>query len=281
MKQERKFPLNLLLKIAKISKSTFYYEINKIDSDLKNKEIIKKIIEIFKKHHKNYGVRRVYHELKNLGYLINHKKVQRLMKKLGLTALKHKQKYHSYQGTVGAVADDLIKRNFTADGPNQKLTTDVTQFSFSWEKCYLSPMLDMFNSEIVGYDLSLVANYAQIERMLDSIDFSNRDISSLILHSDRGWQYQNPRFVNFLRQHGIRQSMSRKGNCLDNSIMESFFAIMKNEIYYGKEDQIKSFKQFKSIVRNYIKYYNEERIKSKTNWMSPIDYRKMVCSKSV
>lgn len=92
MKQERKFPLNLLLKIAKISKSTFYYEINKIDSDLKNKEIIKKIIEIFKKHHKNYGVRRVYHELKNLGYLINHKKVQRLMKKLGLTALKHKQK---------------------------------------------------------------------------------------------------------------------------------------------------------------------------------------------
>lgn len=203
------------------------------------------------------------------------------MKKLGLTALKHKQKYHSYQGTVGAVADDLIKRNFTADGPNQKLTTDVTQFSFSWGKCYLSPMLDMFNSEIVGYDLSLVANYAQIERMLDSIDFSNRDISSLILHSDRGWQYQNPRFVNFLRQHGIRQSMSRKGNCLDNSIMESFFAMMKNEIYYGKEDQIKSFKQFKSIVRNYIKYYNEERIKSKTNWMSPIDYRKMVCSKSV
>ena len=279
--KEKKFPLKIVLYAAKMSKSTYYSVLKRIDFDEKNKELIAKICEIFYKNKKNYGVRRVHHELLNQGYKVNHKKVHRIMKKLGLKGKRPKQKYHSYQGTIGPVAENTINRNFSAEAPNLKWTTDVSQFSFSWGKCYLSPMLDMFNSEIVGRDLSMKADYSQIERMLDSIDFKNRNINNLTIHSDQGWQYQNPRFVNFLKARGIRQSMSRKGNCYDNSIMESFFGIMKNEIYYGKENNIQSFDQFKSIVRNYIYYYNNIRIKEKTEWKAPIPYRNLMVQLSV
>ena len=208
-----------------------------------------------------------------MGIKVNHKKVQRIMHKYGLTARKHPQKYHSYQGHVGAVADNVIKRGFAAEAPNRKWTTDVSQFSFSWGKCYLSPIMDMFNNEIVGYDLSKKANYDQIERMFLSADIDSKNLSNLIIHSDQGWQYQNPRFVQTLKDHHIKQSMSRKGNCMDNSIMESFFGITKNEMFYGHEGEYTNFEQFKKIVDEYIYYYNNERIKAKTGWKSPVEYR--------
>ena len=218
-------------------------------------------------------MRRVYHELLNMGIRINHKKVQRIMHKYHLTAKKHHRKYHSYQGTVGVVAKNIIKRNFVAVEPNRKWTTDVSQFSLSWGKCYLSPIMDMYNNEIVGYDLSRQANYEQIERMFESANIDSKDLSKLIIHSDQGWQYQNPRFVKTLKEHGITQSMSRKGNCMDNSIMESFFSVMKREMFYGHELEFTSFEQFKVVVSDYIWYYNNERIKEKTGWTSPIKYR--------
>ena len=195
------------------------------------------------------------------------------MHKYHLTAKKHPRKYHSYQGHVGAVADNIIKRNFITEEPNRKWTTDVSQFSLSWGKCYLSPIMDMYNNEIVGYDLSKQANYEQIERMFESANIDSKDLSKLIIHSDQGWQYQNPRFVKTLKEHGITQSMSRKGNCMDNSIMESFFSVMKREMFYGHELEFTSFEQFKVVVSDYIWYYNNERIKEKTGWTSPIKYR--------
>ena len=241
--------------------------------DSKNIDIIQNIKDIFNKHKGNYGVRRIYHELLNMGIKINHKKVQRIMHKHHLSAKKHSQKYHSYQGHVGAVADNILKRNFLAKAPNNKWTTDVSQFSFGWGKCYLSPIMDMYNNEIVGFDLSRNANYEQIERMLLSAGIDSKDLTKLTIHSDQGWQYQNPRFVKTLKEHGITQSMSRKGNCMDNSIMESFFGIMKNEMLYGHESEYKSFEQFKEVVKEYIWYYNNVRIKKKSGWMSPVQYR--------
>ena len=245
----------------------------KQELDSKNVDIIQNIKDIFDKHKGNYGVRRIYHELLNMGININHKKVQRIMHKYHLSAKKHPQRYHSYQGHVGAVANNIIKRNFVAEVPNKKWTTDVSQFSFSWGKCYLSPIMDMYNNEIVGYDLSRNANYEQIERMLLSAGINSKDLTKLTIHSDQGWQYQNPRFVKTLKEHGITQSMSRKGNCMDNSIMESFFGIMKNEMFYGHESEYKSFEQFKEVVSEYIWYYNNVRIKKKSGWMSPVQYR--------
>ena len=273
MCENRKGILSKLLIISGLSRSTYYYELQKQELDSKNKDIINNIEDIFHKHKGNYGVRRVYHELLNMGIRINHKKVQRLMNKFHLTAKKHPQKYHSYQGHIGAVADNLINRNFVAEAPNRKWTTDVSQFSFSWGKCYLSPIMDMYNNEIVGFDLSRHANYEQIERMLASAGIDSKDLSNLIIHSDQGWQYQNPRFVRTLKEHGITQSMSRKGNCIDNSIMESFFGIMKNEMFYGHEGEYESFAHFKTVVEEYIWYYNNVRIKQKTGWVSPVKYR--------
>lgn len=251
---------------------------HKIDLDSKNKTLIDNIIDIFNKNKGNYGVRRIYHSLLNMGIKVNHKKVQRIMHKYGLTAKKHPQRYHSYQGHVGAVADNILKRNFVADEPNKKWTTDVSQFSLKFGKCYLSPIMDMFNDEIVGYDLSKKANYEQIDRMLLSARMSEKDLTKLVFHSDQGWQYQNPRFVKTLKDYGITQSMSRKGNCIDNCIMESFFGTMKNEMFYGHEHEFESFEQFKQVVDEYIYYYNNERIKKKTGWMSPIQYRIMMSS---
>ena len=273
MCQNRKRILSKLLLISGLSKSTYYYELKDKNIDDKNVEIINYIKDIFNKHNGNYGVRRIYHDLLNNGLKINHKKVQRIMHKFHLSAKKHPQKYHSYQGHVGAVADNLIKRNFKADKPNQKWTTDVSQFSFSWGKCYLSPIMDMYNNEIVGYDLSKKANYKQIERMLASANIDSKELSGLTIHSDQGWQYQNPRFVQTLKEHNIKQSMSRKGNCMDNSIMESFFGIMKNEMFYGHESEYPNFNVFAAVVSDYINYYNNVRIKKKSGWMSPVQFR--------
>lgn len=255
-------------------KSTYYYEINKVDAvKIRNKNIENKISEIFNNHKGRYGVRRVYRELLNQGYAINHKKVQRIMHELKLFGKRPREKYHSYKGKVGKIADNIIDRNFKADKPLQKWSTDVSQFNFSWGKCYISPILDMYTNEIISYDLSLSPNLEQISNMLMKAFNKFPKLNNLILHSDQGWQYQHRLYVESLKKHGLIQSMSRKGNCYDNSIMESFFGRMKIEMYYGFEKNYESFSTFKSAVDEYINYYNNERIQSKTKWMSPVKYR--------
>lgn len=128
--------------------------------------MMKLIKEIFNQNKGRYGVRRVHRELLNRGYLVNHKRVQRLMHNMGLFGKRPKERYHSYKGNVGNVADNIINRNFNASRPLQKWTTDVSQFNFSWGKCYISPILDMFTNEIISYDLSLHPNLKQITNML-------------------------------------------------------------------------------------------------------------------
>lgn len=191
---------------------------------------------------------------------------------LKLKGKRPKEKYHSYKGNIGK-ADNIINRNFKANKPNQKWTTDVTQFNFPFGKCYLSPILDMYNDEIVSYNLSLHPNLEQITDMLDKAFAKYNDLSGLILHSDQGWQYQHQAYINKLKERGILQSMSRKGNCIDNSIMESFFGRLKNEMYYGLESKYKTFEEFSKAITEYINYFNNERIQFKTKWMSPVKYR--------
>lgn len=257
-----------------IPRSTYYFEINKVDKvSTRNNDITDKIIEIFNYHKGGYGVRRVYRELKNQGYTINHKRVQRIMHELKLFGKRPKEKYHSYKGKVGKIANNIIDRNFKADKPLQKWTTDVSEFKFSWGKCYLSPILDMCTNEIISYDLSLSPNLIQITNMLDRAFEKFPKLNNLILHSDQGWQYQHKLYVSKLKEHKINQSMSRKGNCYDNSIMESFFARLKNELYYGCEKSYSSFDEFSKDIDEYIYYFNNERIQSKTKWMPPTKYR--------
>ena len=257
-----------------LPKSTYYFEISKEDKvAVRNEELCNKINEIFTYHKGRYGVRRVYHELVNQGYIVNHKRVQRLMGKMGLFGKKPKEKYHSYKGNIGKTADNIINRDFKAKYPLQKWTTDVSQFNFSWGKCYLSPILDMCNNEVISYNLSLNPNLNQVSDMLKKAYAKFPNLKGLVFHSDQGWQYQHELFIKSLKKHGIIQSMSRKGNCYDNCIMETFFGRMKTEMYYGFEKEYKSFEEFSNAVDRYMNYYNNDRIQEKTKWMSPVQYR--------
>ena len=195
------------------------------------------------------------------------------MSKLELKGKRPKEKYHSYKGDVGKIADNLINRDFSTKAPLEKWTTDVSQFSFSWGKCYLSPILDMNTNEIISYDLSISPNLEQVKKMLDKAFRTFPDLRGVILHSDQGWQYQHAYFRDQLKKHGMIQSMSRKGNCYDNCIMETFFGRMKNEMFYGYEKEYSSFDEFQRAVKEYIDYYNNERIQAKTKWMPPAKYR--------
>ena len=257
-----------------MSRSTYYFEISKRDVVAeRNKDITDEIKVIFAVNKCRYGVRRVHRELLNRGYKVNHKRVQRLMHEAGLMGKRPREKYHSYKGEIGKVADNLINRDFNTTAPLQKWTTDVSQFNFVWGKCYLSPILDMNNNEIISYDLSMSPNLEQIRRMLEKAFDKFTDFKGLIFHSDQGWQYQHAYYRTELQKRGIIQSMSRKGNCYDNCIMETFFGRLKNEMYYGYEREYSSFEEFSKAVEEYIDYYNNKRIQAKTKWMPPVQYR--------
>lgn len=255
-------------------KSTYFFEASKKDPDeCKNKDICDKIREIFKANKGRYGVRRVAAELRNSGFEANHKKVQRLMAKMGLRAKPRKKRYKSYKGEVGKVAPNLIKRDFSASKPNEKWTTDVSQFNCPFGKAYLSPIIDMYNGEVVSWDLSESPDLEQTRRMLDSAFSKHKSLEGLIFHSDQGWQYQNAYYVRRLEEKGIRQSMSRKGNCYDNSIMESFFGRLNEEMFYGHESEFKTFRELEEAISEYMDYYNNERIRGRIGWMAPAKYR--------
>ena len=274
--REKGYQLKYLLQAIGMAKSTYYYLVNKGAVDvvsIRNEPLLKEIKIIFTENKGSYGVRRVHNELINRGFKVNHKRVQSLMHKEGLKGKRPKERYHSYKGTIGKVANNIINRDFSATAPLQKWTTDVSQFNFSWGKCYFSAILDMHTNEIISYDLSLHPDLNQIKRMLEKTFNKFSKTEGLIMHSDQGWQYQHSYYRSELKKHGIIQSMSRKGNCYDNSIMESLFGRMKTEIYYGYEKVYMSFEEFSKAVSEYIDYYNNKRIQSKTKWMSPVQYR--------
>ena len=267
------YPLTILLKVSGLAKSVYYYTLSKTDKDSKNKEIIDKIKEIFINNKERYGYRRITLELRNQEYSVNHKKVYRIMIKLGLKPLKrNKRKYSSYKGTVGKIADNLIERDFNAEKPNQKWYTDVTEFNLRGEKCYLSPILDGYNGEIISHNISKSPNLEQINDMLDK-GFEGKNLEGLIFHSDQGWQYQHQSYQQRLKNKGIKQSMSRKGNSMDNGMMENFFGLLKTEMFYDQEDKYKNIDELVLAIDDYINYYNYDRIKVKLKGLSPVNYR--------
>ena len=259
------FRLDLLLEAARLPRSTYYYQLKQLDKLDKDKDLKAEIQSIFTEHRGNYGYRRMTLELRNRGYMVNHKRVQRLMKVLDLSArIRRKRKYSSYQGEIGKKADNLIQRQFEATKPMEKCYTDVTEFAIpaSSQKLYLSPVLDGFNSEIIAYNLSTSPNLEQVEAMLNQA-FSEDHYTNTILHSDQGWQYQHQYYHHFLEGKGIQPSMSRKGNSPDNGMMESFFGILKSEMFYGYEKTFHSLEQLEQAIVDYIDYYNNKRIKIK------------------
>ncbi len=255
-----------------MAKSTYYYWVKKLevpDKYLTVKTEIKKIVE---DSCGRYGYRRVTLALRNKGLVINHKTVRKLMSQLGLTCKLRPKRYKSYRGTFGKIANNILKRDFEATKPNQKWATDVTEFHLFGKKMYLSPIIDMFNGEIISYSLFKHPVYKMVDVMLSKA-FGRKDAKDkVILHSDQGWHYQMSQYQKALKENNVIQSMSRKGNCLDNAVMKNFFGILKSEFYYAKK--FHSIEDFSEELHVYIKWYNNQRIKEKLNGLSPVQFRK-------
>ena len=271
MELRHEFDLEMLLNQTNMARSSFYYHQKQSDLPDKYLEIKGLIKSIYNQHKGRYGYRRITDELQNRAIIINHKTVLRLMKLLGLKSIIRVKKYKSYRGENGKIAPNILERKFKAEAPNQKWATDITEFNISGNKLYLSPIIDLFNQEIVSYELTERPVFNQVATMLKKAFKKIPNNTNLMLHSDQGWQYQMTHYQYLLKEKGIIQSMSRKGNCLDNAIIENFFGTLKAEMFYTQK--FKSIEQLKKEIDKYIIYYNNERIKSNLNKMSPIKYR--------
>lgn len=265
------FKIALLLEVSGLSRSTYYYHargLEKPDKHALHKEEIKRI---YQENKGRYGYRRITSQLHAIGITINHKTVQRLMREIGLFCRVRMKKYYSYRGETGKTAPNLLERDFKAERPFQKLVTDVTEIAVFGKKLYLSPVLDLYNGELITFSLSMHPNLSLTTEMLEKLFDKLPSEAQPILHSDQGWQYRQKRYQNLLINRKIRQSMSRKGNCLDNAVMENFFGHLKSELLYLQE--FHSPEHFHKELLAYLEYYNNKRIKLKLNGMSPVQYR--------
>ena len=263
--------LSDLLKVAGLARSTFYYQHKVLQLADKYAEVKDRIGQIYAQHKGRYGYRRITATLRLKGGSINHKTVQRLMGELQLKSRVRLKKYRSYRGEIGHVAPNVLARNFAACSPNEKWVTDVTEFKVGSEKLYLSPIMDLFNGEIVSYEIARRPLFNMVAKMLTSAFQRLGPGDKPILHSDQGWQYRMDRYRRHLKLRSITQSMSRKGNCLDNAAMESFFGTLKSEYFHLTK--FTCLDELKAGLDEYIRYYNVDRIKLKLGSLSPVDYR--------
>ena len=260
-----------------MARSVFYYHLSRMNNGDGYDATRNRIKTIYDENKGRYGYRRICMALRNEGYIINHKTVQKLMFQIGLRAKRKKRRYHSYKGLIGKVAPNVLDRDFSTERPNQKWTTDISQVCIKDEKLYISPILDMYNGEIITYTLSRSPNLKMVTDMLRKAFRKYDNLDGLTMHSDQGWHYQHTMYQKILKDNSVVQSMSRKGNCLDNAMMENFFGLMKSELLYLQEWD--SVEQFAKELVKYIRYYNNDRIKLRLNGKSPVQYRALFQSK--
>lgn len=266
----------MLLHIAGLPRSTYYWHVRADDSGERYEGEQQRIAALFHYHKGRYGYRRITLALRNEGYGINHKTVRKLMRKMGLASCLRSKKYQSYKGTYGKIAPNILSRNFKASSPNQKWVTDVTEFNVKGTKLYLSPVLDLYNSEIIAWHMTTHPGMNLVDNMLSKAIQRLKPDERPILHSYQGWQYQMARYQEKLKVKGIEQSMSRKGNCLDNAVIENFFGLLKTECWYHEEYE--NTDHLRKVVEEYFHYYNNERIKLKLKGLSPVQYRTQAMS---
>ena len=264
------FPLKKLLKHVGLARSTFYWHISNPKRD-KHEDTKRLIEKIFEESRQAYGYRRITYALRKHGVFLNRKTVAKLMSELGLRAKgRRKRKYSSYKGQVGKIAPNLLKRDFKSTHPLRKLTSDVTQFNVGQHKVYLSPLIDMYNGEVISWSVSKSPTVEFTLKMLRDAEPLLRDTSAII-HTDQGFQYQNKRWQKQIVDLNCIQSMSRKGNCLDNAPAESFFGHLKREFSDGSDYDHPT--RFIRDLNKWIRWYNSDRIKGSLDGMSPVEYR--------
>lgn len=268
--------MEILLLVSGLKRATYYYHLHRMGKPERYEEVKEQILQIQQENRGRFGYRRVVLALRNRGYGTNHKLVRKLMKELDIVCRVRMKKYRSYKGEVGKVAPNLLDRNFEAERPNQKWVTDVTEFKLFGQKLFLSPILDLYSRDIISYALAERPQLTMVSSMLEEALAKLSDDAALILHSDQGWHYQHRLYQRMLRGKGIRQSMSRKGNCLDNAVMENFFGLLKSELLYLEE--FDSMEHFKAELIEYLDYYNNRRIKEKLKGLPPALHRQQALS---
>ncbi|MBP2080194.1 IS3 family transposase [Oceanobacillus polygoni] len=275
--KEEGFRLKDILCVVGIPEATYHYHVKNFGREDSDIELTERITCLFEKFHERYGYKRITKELQKLGHQINHKKVYRIMRELGLKCVKFmrkSRKYNSYKGKVGKVAKNRLSRRFNTPIPLQKLVTDITEFKcHGEEKLYLNPILDLYNGEIIAFEIQKRPMLDLVMKPLkETIEIiKNRATYRTTIHSDQGWHYQHNQWVRTLKENKVFQSMSRKATCADNASMENFFGILKQEMYYGEE--LVSYEELKRRIKEYISWYNQERAKEKLGGLSPVDYR--------
>ena len=258
-----------MLEKLDLKRSTYYYNLSHPKPD-RYADVRPLVREAFSRTANGMGYRQVALVLRNeQGLCISGKTVLRLMREEGLRCRIRRRKYSSYRGEQGKVAGNVLGRDFHADGPMEKLVTDVTEFSQPWGRAYLSPVMDLYNNEIVAWAVSERPDMAQVDEMMAMLE--PRLDGPALLHSDQGWQYQQRSFRLKLAELGLTQSMSRKATCLDNACMEGFFGHMKDEFYRGRT--FESFESFKTELEEYIAYWNTRRYQVCLKGMTPVQYR--------
>ncbi|WP_373322155.1 IS3 family transposase [Paraburkholderia adhaesiva] len=267
----QQYPLAGLLKVAGLARSTFYYQQKALQMVDKYADLKVKIRMLFDQHKGRYGYRRITAVIRRDGHLVNHKTVRRLMVQLQLKSCVRAKKYRAYRGQLGHVAPNVLERRFEARRPNEKWVTDVTEFNVGGQKLYLSPIMDLYNGEIVSYEIARRPLFNMVSAMLGKAFNRLQSGDKPVLHSDQGWQYRMPEYRRRLEERAITQSMSRRGNCLDNAAIESFFGTLKSEFYYLNE--FRDVEELRTGIESYIKYYNHDRIKIKLQGFSPVEYR--------
>lgn len=264
-----------LLKVAKLPKSTYYYALTHPRASTRP-ELWDKVAEVFSRTPNGCGHRQIAMALRaESEVIVADKTVLKIMHEMGIRCMIRREsdhhRYSSYKGLVGKTFDNVIDRDFSADGPWQKIGTDVTEFKQKWGKVYFAPAYDFGSKEIIAWSASRSPNMAQQDEMLEMMLAKKPTTATPIMHSDMGWQYQHKRYCDTLRKAGIIQSMSRKGNCIDNGATEQVFGHIKDELFRGQN--FSDFDAFKKALEAYINHWNTRRRQVKLKGLTPEEYR--------
>lgn len=261
-----------LLAASGLARSTYYYHVARLDKPDKHAELKTEITRLFELHKKRLGYRRIHLLLRRSGWLVTKKLVWKLMNQLGLKSkVRIKRKYVSYQGNVSHIAQNRLNREFETKAPNTKWVSDVTEFRVAGQKVYLSPVIDLCDHSVVSYRVSRSSTTTLTSESLKAAFETQPTTGKVLVHTDQGFHYQHSSWRTLLDQNNAVQSMSRKGNCYDNAVMENFFGHLKAEMFHG--ETFTTVDEFIQALDDYMAWYNHQRVQERLEGMTPMEYR--------
>jgi transposase InsO family protein len=266
--------IGMLCKIAGISRSGYYEWLKTSSEPEKDYEDYLLIKKVFEGGKKKLGFRGVQMKLLEKQTIMNHKKINRIMHKYHLYCkIRRRNPYKNImkKSLEHRTFENKLDRNFSQTIPYKVFCTDITYIPFNYRFAYLSVVKDIASGEIVSWKLS---RHLEMDIVLETLKHLKNNVlvplKDVLIHSDQGFHYTNPQYISEVANLGMVQSMSRRGNCIDNAPIESFFGHFKDDVDYK---ECKAFEQLYLLIENYVKYYNHERYQWDLKKMTPIGYR--------